>query len=232
MDTTAHTMALAIYSLAANPSVQRRAQQEMDKHTAESCSSDSLPPYVEAVLKESMRKYPTASTGSYRLVREEGGYELSPEIKLAKGSWVLCNMYALQNSSRIWGTDADQFKPERFLSDAAPGQRSDDVDPLDAHELTGTPGALSTDNAFASHSAYAGAGHSKDELAFMPFSFGLRNCIGMNLALLELRVGLGMLLKRFTFELGDPVMLDDKNMFETRFTSRARDGLPIRVMRR
>ena len=54
----------------------------------------------------------------------------------------------------------------------------------------------------------------------------------MNLALLELRVGLGKLISKFHFELADPEMHDEDKMFETHFTSRAKDGLPIHISRR
>lgn len=237
MDTTAHTMALAVYSLAANPAVQMRAQQEVDKHNADSAGT-IIPPYVEAVLKESMRKYPTASSGSFRLVREENGVELSREITVKKDSWVLVNIYSIQNSVRIWGNDAHEFKPERFLCDSnnTSHENSSEIDPLDTSDVSlksKEPGPHGGGNTtLASNSAFAGTGHNPDEISFIPFSYGIRNCIGMNLALLELRVGLSILLSRFTFELGDSSMQNDKNMFETRFTSRPRNGLPIRVSRR
>ena len=117
MDTTAHTMALAIYSLAANPGIQKRAQREMDEFNATTGHGNGvvIPPYVEAVLKESMRKYPTASTGSYREVMDPKGYQLTPDIKLKQHDWILVSIYSLQNSERIWGKEAKRFKPERFL---------------------------------------------------------------------------------------------------------------------
>lgn len=70
MDTTAHTLAFAIYAMARNPSVQSKAHAEVDGlvEVEQSPDAASLPPYLEAVLKESMRKYPTASTGSMRQV--------------------------------------------------------------------------------------------------------------------------------------------------------------------
>eukprot|EP01035_Chromulina_nebulosa_P026222 gene26222-34308_t len=62
-ETTAHTLSFVVYSLARNPVVQTRAQNEVDSLLSEKASgTQTIPPYLEAVIKESMRKYPTAGT--------------------------------------------------------------------------------------------------------------------------------------------------------------------------
>jgi cytochrome P450 len=198
-----------------------------------------------------MRRYPTASTGSFRQVVDPAGYQLTAGIRLEEGAWILLNIYALQNSEKIWGPDAKEFKPERFLATCAEGAAASagggrarlgtEEDPLDVNDAhhkdttTTTTTATTTSTTattLSAQSAFAGAGLQDGEVCFAPFSFGMRNCVGMNLALMELRVGLGMLLTRFNFELADPAMQDDENMFETHFTSRARDGLPVLITRR
>jgi hypothetical protein len=69
-ETTAHTLSWFIYSLATHPEVQAKCHAAMDEERE--CPADSkgstvlLPTYVEAVFKESMRKYPILSKGRNR----------------------------------------------------------------------------------------------------------------------------------------------------------------------
>lgn len=248
MDTTAHTLAFTVYALAKYPEIQQKAQELADllgEGDGGSNRQAELPKYLEALLKESMRKYPTAATGSFRLVTAAEGYTLTPDIFLPKGWWVVVNIFCLQNSRSIWGADADEFLPERWLASgsgsvdagvsATPG--GPDVDPLDSAidplDHGATSGACgSTASPFASPAAYGGTGPSPAELSFCPFSFGSRNCLGMNLALMELRMALCMLLSKYHFELCGEDQLDEANVLETSFTMRPRDGMPVRITKR
>ncbi len=77
-------MSFVIYSLAMNPDIQTQCQTEVDlqleteavrtaplQDTAKTVTH--LPVFVEAVLKESMRKYPALNRGSLRLVKDKEG---------------------------------------------------------------------------------------------------------------------------------------------------------------
>ena len=62
-ETTSHTLSFFFYSLAANPTIQLKVQESVDDWYMENDDNTRMsvmPPYVEAVLKESFRKYPTA----------------------------------------------------------------------------------------------------------------------------------------------------------------------------
>lgn len=91
---------------------------------------------------------------------------------------------------------------------------------------------ISTANPLASQAAYAGVGENNSELSFLPFSFGMRNCVGMNLALMELKTALLTLVKRFRFELADEKMKNEENAVVVAFTMHPTDMLPVNVFLR
>ena len=66
-----------------NISVEKSQETAGNKSTSNGTGSSSivLSPYVEAVIKESMRKYPVIATGSRRLVKQKGGVLLSRKAK-------------------------------------------------------------------------------------------------------------------------------------------------------
>jgi cytochrome P450 len=240
MDTTAHTLSFAVYALARHPEIQSRCQKEVDQWIASHASSESLsslPPYVEAVLKEVMRKWPVAGPGSFRQVRQPEGVQLSPTLHVPQDWWVVVNIHTIHNSRAAWGDDVDEFVPERWLaSDAVGGGKIElEEDPLSASMDTpssSSKAGTSNNSHLSSPSCYAGSGYTTEELCFLPFSYGLRNCVGMNLALMELRITLLNLISRFHFSLGDEEMRDESKLFETVFTLRPRQGCPIRVSKR
>ena len=68
--------------------------------------------------------------------------------------------------------------------------------------------------------------------AFMPFSYGPENCVGKNLALLELRVVVCYIMQRFMISIDDPKRLetwedDFKDFFTTMWGS-----LDVHIKRR
>jgi len=87
--------------------------------------------YLDAVVRETLRVHPpVAST-----VRVAGKDDVIPlgapyvdahgrmhdSIRIGKGSPVVIPILAMNRSKRIWGEDAYDFKPERWLSATAPG---------------------------------------------------------------------------------------------------------------
>ena len=69
-------------------------------------SDDTLPPIIDATLKESMRKYPVAPDGSLRMVEDPMGFSFTTldgkNINIPKGTWVHVPIYALHNYSGNW----------------------------------------------------------------------------------------------------------------------------------
>jgi len=153
-----------------------------------------------------MRRFPVAARGSIRTAME--GQELDLPIndgkvivRVPSGTCLLINMFSLHRMEQNWGADVNLFRPERWLQ-----------------------GAL------ASQAAYAGVGRSTDEIVFSPFSAGLRNCIGMNFALWEIRSIALNLTQRFTFSLADDQLLDEEVALQTdMLTMKIMNQLPVYI---
>ena len=187
-----------------------------------------MPDYIEAVLKESMRKYSIVALGSYRYMKNETGSDLhliddigqTIEYHLPKGTYVFVSIHCLHNSTRNWGPNAMKFDPNRWLTDDYTSKFNEYNEMKSQNKET---------NPLSSLAAYGGIGKKKDELCFAPFSFGLRNCLGMNLALMEIKATIKDLVTNYSFELAEESMKDELNVMESHVTLRPRNKLPIIV---
>lgn len=119
-DTTSISMLGAFYNIVTHPSVMATLRKELDEAEARGELSD--PPtfaesqklvYFQAVLKEAFRLHPAVG---YPLWREvpAGGATICGKFFPA-GSNVGINAWVLHRDRDIWGADADEFKPERWL---------------------------------------------------------------------------------------------------------------------
>lgn len=116
-ETIANALAHAILLLSMHPKQQERLHEEIratiksDEDLKSSELVNSLQ-YLELVLKETYRLMPTVPM----LLRETlEDFEVEPGLVIPKNVFFLFNFYALHRRQDIWGDDADQFKPERFL---------------------------------------------------------------------------------------------------------------------
>ncbi|XP_017236610.1 5-OH-xanthotoxin synthase isoform X2 [Daucus carota subsp. sativus] len=115
-DTTANTLLWIMTSLIKNPEVMHKAQEEVRKlmHGKERIEEEDLQnvklPYLEAVIKETMRMYPVAPL----IPRESldrmvvNGYEILPK------TIVYVNLVAIGRDPLVW-ENAEEFFPDRFL---------------------------------------------------------------------------------------------------------------------
>ncbi|KAI4366329.1 hypothetical protein MLD38_022216 [Melastoma candidum] len=125
-DTNSATLEWAMTALMKNPRVMVAAQQEMrallqnkgrDWHNGmvNEDDLDSLP-YLKAVVKEALRLYPPAplliprETVQVRGKTVIDGYEIRPK------TMVYVNAWAIGRDPDVWGEDAEEFLPERFLT--------------------------------------------------------------------------------------------------------------------
>jgi hypothetical protein len=78
-------------------------------------------PYLQACLKEAMRVRPAVGLNITRLVPPEGA-ELDGHF-FPGGTAIACNGWVLHRDKEIFGQDADDFRPERWLEDEERAKR-------------------------------------------------------------------------------------------------------------
>ena len=114
-ETTAHTMAWALYCLAHQPKLQdelaaeARAAAAGGELTAEHMNELAL---TEAAVKETLRLFPVAPLMARKCTQDE---QLSDMELLPKGSMVSVPIYALQRNALYWERP-DEFDVNRFLN--------------------------------------------------------------------------------------------------------------------
>ncbi|KAG0551022.1 hypothetical protein BDA96_01G388100 [Sorghum bicolor] len=118
-DSSAVTIEWAMSELLRKPEVLAKAVEELDGvigHGRLVTEQDirSLP-YVEAIVKETMRLHPVTPLLAPRLCREDastGSYDIP------RGTLVFVNVWAIGRDPAVWGGDAEEFRPERFAGSA------------------------------------------------------------------------------------------------------------------
>lgn len=111
-ETTALTISYALYALSENPGCQQQLRAELATRGAEPLTVDDLAqlPYLDAVVRESLRLYPPAWLLSREVITPFtlAGYELPTGVELA------CSPYAIQRDPRFF-REPTRFLPERWL---------------------------------------------------------------------------------------------------------------------
>ncbi|KAL7585091.1 hypothetical protein Lser_V15G42207 [Lactuca serriola] len=128
-DANANTLSWFFYTLCKNQAIQDKIVSEIEEHIGyqlgkgdnvedfvERISDEVLEKmhYLHAALSETLRLYPGVPVDG-RVAESDDilpdGYELK------KGDGVYYISYAMGRMSYIWGDDAEDFKPERWLND-------------------------------------------------------------------------------------------------------------------
>lgn len=119
-ETSATTTVWALSELMRNPHIMAVAQSEVrrvldGKTTVTEADIDGRLPYIEMVIKETLRLHAPVPLLLPRVCTEPSevmGYDVPP------GTTVLVNVWAIGRDDKSW-TDASEFKPERFESEVA-----------------------------------------------------------------------------------------------------------------
>ncbi|EPQ53107.1 cytochrome P450 [Gloeophyllum trabeum ATCC 11539] len=133
MDTTSSALSRIMYLLASNPEVQDRLRQEVrDTLAKEELMFDVLDqlPFLDAICRETLRLHPPVTKLERRTVRDTvlplsipiTGVDGSTidQIPLPKGSNLILSLFSLNRNKAIWGEDAYEWKPERWLKPLPP----------------------------------------------------------------------------------------------------------------
>lgn len=120
-ETSAATGAWFMLWLLKRPDVLQKMRDEVLQCIAQEGKFDPLKiielPYLNACLNESQRLTPSAvGTMRHLIVDCKIG-----SITLPAGTNVLAGAYLIQRRKDIWGEDAEEFRPERWLEGAKPG---------------------------------------------------------------------------------------------------------------
>ncbi|OOF96477.1 hypothetical protein ASPCADRAFT_144945 [Aspergillus carbonarius ITEM 5010] len=116
-DTTAIGLSAAVFYLYRSPETLEKLRKELDQAClGRDVSFQEMQKlsYLQAVIKESMRLHPGVGFPLFRLV-PRGGAVICNEF-FPEGTNVGINSWVVHRDVRIWGADADDFVPERWLS--------------------------------------------------------------------------------------------------------------------
>ncbi|KAI9931468.1 hypothetical protein MW887_010043 [Aspergillus wentii] len=116
-DTTAISLCSVMYHVLKHRSVYQRLREELD--TAQLALPASWKevqklPYLDAVMRESMRIHPGVGLMLERIV-PEGGLTLPDGRFVPAGTVVGMNPWVINRDADIFGPDVDSFIPERWL---------------------------------------------------------------------------------------------------------------------
>jgi len=163
-----------------NPTAYRRLRAEIDGigDNVVDCAAQVHLPYLNAVLHESLRLTPPILSGVQRAAEKGTGGRVVGSIFIPEGTSAFIHTYSLQRDPRYFSPLPDSFLPERWLSEE--------------HRRALEP------KIFNSHQTYV-----NNTTAFIPFSLGPANCPGQNLAWVEMRLVVSVMISRFDMKL-DP----------------------------
>ena len=117
-EATTATLTWWALAMVAFPEVQRCAQAELDAVVGR----DRFPtfsdvphlPYIHAIVKETLRWRPVAPLGIPHVATNEDWYE---GMYIPKGTACIANIWQCNHDRALYGEDADNFRPERFLNE-------------------------------------------------------------------------------------------------------------------
>ncbi|KAM0548806.1 hypothetical protein ACHAPJ_009662 [Fusarium lateritium] len=126
-ETTASAMTWACYLLTKHPEIQTKLREEVRDALPGSFDDNQVDlagileqlPYLNGIMHETLRLYPTVPMTMRQAVRDTRiGEQFIPE-----GTDIIVSIWYINRSPDIWGPDAPEFRPERWITeDGKPNQ--------------------------------------------------------------------------------------------------------------
>ncbi|KAH8118549.1 cytochrome P450 [Phellopilus nigrolimitatus] len=189
-DTTATVLSGLFYHLLQHPEDYRRLQKEVDESfphgEADPFDAAKLSEmiFLNAVINEALRVSPPANILQRGTTVDTGGRWLGKNF-VPEGTAIDVPIYTLFRDPRYFSPAPEEFWPDRWLQSSAKKRT-----PKQEFNENATAGSAQSDGAM-------------NAAAFIPFSYGPVNCAGRNLALVEMRMVVALLIQRFEMRLED-----------------------------
>ncbi|KAI0628824.1 cytochrome P450 [Trametes polyzona] len=159
MDTTSNALSRILQMLSTHPQVQDKLREELVQ--ARDDGSGNLRdldydevmelPYLDAVCRETLRRFPPTKQ-SFSSVRKEAVLPLSGPIRttdgkfidgipVKKGVKIVTDVRGSNCNKELWGQDAEEWKPERWLKPLPPALEAAHIPGVYSHLMTFIGGA-------------------------------------------------------------------------------------------
>ncbi|KAF8235772.1 cytochrome P450 [Tricholoma matsutake] len=173
-DTTSSAISNLFWYLLSNPVTYKRLQAEIDElgDDVMDYGKQAHLTYLNAALNEALRLYPPVLSGSQRATEMKGSAKAVGPYYIPENTGVFVPFYCLQRDPRNFAPLPDSFVPERWLS----VEKQLELEPAifkDQSEVV------------------------LNMNAFIPFSIGPSNCVGKNLAWMEMRMLVCLMMQRY-----------------------------------
>lgn len=175
-DTTSSGLNSALYFLAKHHDVQKDLRAELQELSKTDNVDEHIQqlldlPLLSAVVKETLRLRPSASTCGRKILVGSEPVTLPSGLTLTDAMNLDCAILQVQTSKELWGDDAAEFRPRRWL------KPNNQVNPRP-------------------HKADYPLTH-----VYMPFLHGSRACIGQSLARIEMVAALYTIITKYEIDL-------------------------------
>lgn len=120
-DTTSNTATAVLHLVCSHPNVYKKLRAELDENLVNDGEEVPLSadvkdlPYLNAVISETLRVHSTSAIGLPRLI-PEGGCTFEGK-HFPEGTVLSVPTYSIHRNREVWGDDAEEFRPERWLVD-------------------------------------------------------------------------------------------------------------------